>query len=664
MKTARFIAELKARGVYRVAALYAAGAWGLLQVADVLFPVLGLPDWSIKAVLVLGALGFPFALVLAWMFDLTPQGVVGASASETEAPLPKLSPVRIFEIILILVLTLLVGDLYFDRLAPGRTSSRPDSLRAEVSGASIAVMPFVNMSGVDAVEYFGDGLAEEILNLLAQLSELNVAARTSSFYFKDKDVDLTTIGQQLGVAHILEGSVRHQGNRVRVTAQLIAVSSGYHLWSDTYERSMEDIFVLQDEIAAKVVENLKVLLSSDSREVLAREHIIDTRAYDYYLQGRAYLRRPADQNTLSHAVKMFSRALEMSPNFANALAGVCDSELALYRITLSGDNYRRARTACERALALDAAAGPVHVALGNLYRESGEYEASLEQFERALALDGDAVDAVLGQADTLAKQGKDERAEEMYQRAIQLQPNYWSAYTSMGNYLFAQGRADDAIPYYQRITQLMPDSESALNDLGAAYYLSGDFQGAIDAFQQSLAVAPTAVAYSNLGANLYFLGKFEDSVAMYHRAVELAPDDFELWGNLADAYTHTERDADLAQPMYRNAISLALRQWEVNPADAFVLVALGHYHAGLGEREAAQDYTAKAMEAAPSDMYVHYYAALTWTHLNEPARAVAALESALAHGYPRHLVDVDAGFAALRDNAQFQQLTEQSSQGR
>jgi tetratricopeptide (TPR) repeat protein len=351
----------------------------------------------------------------------------------------------------------------------------------------------------------------------------------------------------------------------------------------------------------------------------------------------------------------------MSPEFANALAGICDSELALYRITLSGENYGRAKSTCERALSLDAAASPVHVALGNLYRESGEYEASLEQFELALALDSDAVDAVLGQADTLARQGRDSRAEEQYQRAIQLQPNYWLAYTSLGNYLFAQGRVGEAIPYYQRITQLMPDSASALNDLGAAYYLSGDFQGAIKAFQQSIAVAPTKVAYSNLGANLYFLGKFDESVAMYHRAVEFAPDDFELWGNLADAYTHTERDADLAEPMYRNAISLALKQQAVNPADAFVLAALGHYHAGLGQRGAAQDYTAKAMAADPGDMYVHYYAALTWTHLNDSARALTALESAMAHGYPHQLVDVDAGFIALRDNPRFQQLTGQAS---
>jgi TolB-like protein/tetratricopeptide (TPR) repeat protein len=656
MKTALFIAELKSRGVYRVAALYAAGAWGLLQVADVLFPVLGLPDWSITAVLLLGAIGFPFALILAWMFDLTPQGVVEASSVPAELPIPRLSLVRIFEIALILVLTLLVGYLYADRLVPQEKGARPSAATGDLSRASIAVLPFINMSGVDEVEYFGDGLAEEILNLLAQLDELDVAARTSSFYFKNKDVDLATIGHQLGVAHILEGSVRHQGNRVRVTAQLIELGTGFHLWSDTYERAMEDIFALQDEIAGKVVENLKVLLSSDSRKVLSRDVTVDPVAYDFYLRGRDYLRRPPDQDTLEAAGQMFTRAVGMSPEFASAYAGLCDSELYLFRITSRAEDYQSAERACKQALTLDGEAVPVYVALGNLYRESGQNSSSLKQFEQALALDERSVDALIGQADTLAREGQNALAEVNYQRALQLEPNYWFTYTRFGSYLFHQGRVEEAIPYLERITQLMPESESALNDLGAAHYLSGNFEQAVAAFQQSLQVAPSAVAFSNVAANLYFLGQFDEAVAMYHRAVELAPDDYELWGNLADAYSQSARGADLAAPMYRNAITLALAQLKLNPASGFAKAALGRYHAALGERDDALRYILQAVETAPSDMYVHYYVALGWASLGEASAAVDAIEQAIGHGYPLHLIAVDAGFKPLRETLRFRSL--------
>ncbi len=656
MKTRRFIAELKQRGVYRAAALYAAAAWGLLQVADVLFPVIGLPDWSIKAVLLLGAVGFPVVLVLAWMFDLTPGGLVDASATNADLPLPRLSPVRMLELLLILTLALLVGQLYYERLAPASTQPALAVPPEDVSQASIAVLPFVNLSGAEEVEYFGDGLAEEILNLLAQLDELSVAARTSSFYYKGKNVDVPTMGRQLGVAHVLEGSVRHQGDRIRVTAQLIAVDRGYHLWSKTYDRDLDDIFTLQDDIAGQVVSSLEVLLSSESRRVLDRELNIDTRAYDFYLQGRAYLRRPLSPNDLGVAVQMFARALDMAPDFAGAHAGLCDAELALYRITRSADEYNRAEAACQRALALDTAAAPVHVALGNLYRESGEYGDSLAQFDRALALDTDAVAAWLGKAETFAREGRDRPAEEAYRRAIALQPNYWSAYTGMGNFLFSRGRAAEAIPYYERICDLMPDSATALNDLGAAYYITGNFEAAVAAFEQSLAVEPTAVAYSNLAANLYFLRKFDESVEMYHRAVEQSPDDYELWGGLADAYSHTPDQKDLAAPMYRNAARLAARQLAVNPSNADTLAALGHYHAGLGERERALDYTRQAVDVAPGDMYVHYFAALTLSQLGMEANAIDALQRALDSGYPAGLIAVDAGFDSLAGSELFRSL--------
>jgi len=253
MDIRRFLAELRGRGVYRVAAIYAAGSWAILQIADVFFPILGLPDWAITSVLLATALGFPVAIILAWIFDVTPAGIVETDSTAINYGRLNLSFARLVELGLLLTLIGLVGFLFVDRLSPGEANESA-SIEADpsVKRNSVAVMAFENMSVDPSVEYFGDGLAEEILNLLARITEINVASRTSSFYFKGKQVDLREVGRKLGVGYVLEGSVRRSGNQVRVTAQLIEMETGFHVWSETFNRDYGDSFRIQDQIAREV----------------------------------------------------------------------------------------------------------------------------------------------------------------------------------------------------------------------------------------------------------------------------------------------------------------------------------------------------------------------------------------------------------------------------
>ncbi len=653
----QFIEELKGRGVYRVTAYYSAGAWVLLQVADVVFPALELPEWSITAVLVVAAVGFPIALVLAWMFDLTPEGVVEAHPVAAETGPHPWSRSHIIEFTLIIVLALLVGYLYLERLADQASATRPADAGPTSQATSIAVMPFVNMSDVADMEYLGDGLAEEILNLLAKLNELNVAARTSSFYFKGKDADIQTIGEHLGVEHVLEGSVRHHGNRVRVTAQLIKASDGFHLWSETYDRDLSDLFKVQDEIARKVVESLHILLPSANRGVISTKTNVDPAAYDYYLQGRAYLRSPRDASNYRIAVDLFEKAARASPKFADAYAGLCDGLLGLYAIDLDQENFTAAEAACHRALTLDRRAASVYIALGNLYRTSGQYEKAVDEFNMALSLNPGFADAYVGLGDTYLEADQADKAEPQYQRAIDLQPKYWHALMRMGNYLFRTGRMEEAIPYYMRISELMPESESAFNNLGAARFIVGDFELASAAWHRSLELAPSDVAYSNLATSLYFLGRFDEALTLYHKAVELAPDRFEIWGNLGDAYRHSEHGVEMAEPMYANAIKLAKKRLEINESDAETLSYVGHYHASIGQRAEALSYIDRAMALAPGSIYVNYNCATALAALGEPEQAVEALERALQAGYPLHIVLADANLENLRELPSFNALT-------
>lgn len=656
MELRQFISEMRNRGVYRVAAIYSAGAWALLQVADVIFPIIGLPDWSVTAVLVAAAVGFPVAIVLSWLFDLTPGGVVEAGPVAAAPPHYRWTIPHVIELTLIVLLTLLVGYLYAERLTlQDKPAPRSDGTAG--GRAAIAVMPFVNMGSASEMEYLGDGLAEEILNLLAKLGELDVAARTSSFYFKNKAVDIRDVGEHLGVSHILEGSVRQDADKVRVTAQLIAVSSGYHLWTETYDRKLDSVFDLQDEIAGQVVEQLQLLLSAESRDALSRSANIDPATYDYYLRGRAYLRMPRSAVNLKAAVELFRNAVARDASFADGFAGLCDSLLGLYSINLDKAMFHQAETACQRALVLDRRAVSVYVALGNLYRSSGQYQQAVNEFETALSLNNNSADAYLGLADTYLENDQDLLAQRAYQSAIDIQPNYWKAYMGMGNYLFSGGRAEEAIPYYRRITELMPDDGAALNNLGAAYFLSGEFALAAQAWESSLALDPSAITYSNIATSLYLMERYAEAVPLYHKAVELTPDHYEFWGNLGDTYTQIPEESDLAMPMYENAIRLADKRLQVNASDSDTLSLTAHYQARIGRRSAALENIERALSLSPQDMYVQILAATTFTTLGDHSRALQALEKSLELGYPWRMARADASLSKLRDMPEYKELS-------
>ncbi len=657
MDIRRFLAELKGRGVYRVAAIYAAGSWALLQVADVFFPIVGLPDWAITTVLAAAALGFPVAIVLAWIFEITPQGLVETDATGANFGRLHLSLARLVELGLLLALVSLVGFLYVERLTlqeqvaeatSGHSNGRP----------SVAVMAFENMSDDPSAEYFGDGLAEEILNLLARINELNVAARTSSFYYKGKDIDLREVGEKLGVGHVLEGSVRRSGDRVRVTAQLIEMNTGYHIWSQVYDRDYSDSFRIQDDIARQVVGSMQVFLSDSSADILNDRPDVDPQAYDYYLRGREFLRQSAGSENLDRALALFRKSIELDDEYAEAHAGMCDAQLALYRNEMDPQQFRNAEMACAEAISLDRAALPVYVALGNLYRLSGEYGASEVQIRKALDINPRAVSALESLALTLHADNRDEQAEASLREAIQAQPKNWHSYLTMGNFLFDTGRFDEAIPYYRRISELIPDHAGALNNLGAAHFMLNQFDEAAAVWTRSLEIEPTAAAYSNAASSLFFSGRYKEAVDMYHKAVELAPENFEFWGNLGDAYRFTDGLQELAEPMYRNAIKLASEHLEINPSDAITLILVAHYYAAVGEREEALQYHARATALAPDSMFVYYNSAILLSTLGEQDRALSALTRAIELGYSRDLIYADAGLAALRSDERFQDAVE------
>ena len=322
------IAELKRRNVIRMAGLYLVGAWLLVQVASTLFPAFGVPDWALRGLVIVLVLGFVPMLVFAWVFELTPDGIKrDAEVSRAESIAPQTA--RRMDRMIIAVLLLALVYFGFDRLvlAPRRdaalVASTTQSVAAQataqakptVSRNSIAVLPFVNMSGEAANEYFSDGISEEILNVLAGTPELQVAARTSSFAFKGKTMEVPAIAEQLKVRMVLEGSVRKQGDKVRITAQLIDAQTGFHVWSQTYDRKLEDIFVIQDEIARAIGDELKVKIAAVAGPGQRDGSTRNVAAYDLYLRGMALWHSRTEKGILE-AISLFEKAIATDPEQA------------------------------------------------------------------------------------------------------------------------------------------------------------------------------------------------------------------------------------------------------------------------------------------------------------------------------------------------------------
>jgi TolB-like protein len=320
-----FLAELRRRNVFRVAAAYLVVSWLVLQIVNVLTPALDLPGWVDGVVAVFLLAAFPIAVLLAWAFEMTPEGMRPTEAlPEGASPAPK--PARALDYLIITGLVVLVGLIGWQQLAPRSTAPLTPAAvatAADGTGASVAVLPFVDLSQAGDQEYFSDGISEEILNVLVRIPGLNVAGRTSSFAFKGRNEDLRTIGEALGVNHVLEGSVRRSGTRLRITAQLIRSSDGFHIWSETYDREIADIFDIQDEIAGAVANELAVSLGLDWQSG-AHSRTDDIVAYEKYLQAhQLYLLR--GEENMESAALLLHEVVARDPEFApawTALAGV------------------------------------------------------------------------------------------------------------------------------------------------------------------------------------------------------------------------------------------------------------------------------------------------------------------------------------------------------
>lgn len=386
-----FFAELQRRNVHRAAVFYAGAAWLLVQVATQVLPFFHIEERVVRWIVVAAVIGFPFVLLFSWFYEWTPQGIKRESEIERSASITPQTGKKLDRAI-IAVLGLAVVLLLANTLLP-RKQAEPAATPA-IPAKSIAVLPFTDLSPAHDQEYFSDGMAEELLNALAKVKDLKVAGRTSSFSFKGRNEDLRSIGQALAVANILEGSVRKQGNRVRITAQLIQVADGYHLWSETYDGDLTDVFDLQEHIARAITGQLQAILDGGQRQRLVPVATGSPEAYALYLRATTTFNR-RDGAHFPEAIAALQEAIRLDPKFARAHARLA----ALYAISTSVTSIDRyeadanAEREAQIAMQLEPALAEPHAALGLIYGQGRQQLAGRRELEQAVALDPDDVTA-------------------------------------------------------------------------------------------------------------------------------------------------------------------------------------------------------------------------------------------------------------------------------
>ncbi len=527
MKRSLF-AELRRRNVLRAGAFYAAAAWLLVQIATQVFPFYDLPSWAVRWVIGALACGFPFWIAFAWFYEFTPDGLKRESEVEPNESITHRTGRKLdFAIIgvLAVAVVLLVTDRFVLHHGVNEEATIP------IAEHSIAVLPFVNMSSDKEQEYFSDGITEELLNLLAKIPQLQVTARTSSFSFKGKNTAIPEIARTLHVAHVLEGSVRKAGNSVRITAQLVKAGTDTHLWSQTYDRKLDDIFAIQDEIAADVVKQLKVTLLGTA----PKARTTDPEAYALYLQA-VQLGRQHIADAFRQSDALYRKVLAIDPRYApawNGLAANFSSE-ADQGLLSNKEGFAQAREAVMKALAIDPQYAPAHASLGwiSMFGDN-DLAGAAQHFDRALALDPADPVVLHASASLLLLLGRLDETIALDETIVRRDPVNVTSLYNLGGAQRASGRLGASIASFRTVLSLAPGRGLAHAQIGNALLQKGDAQGALAEIEQE-----TSESWKMIGLPMVYYGLGRKADSDDALAALIAKDEKDWSYNIAYVYAY------------------------------------------------------------------------------------------------------------------------------
>src|SRR5216110_629213 len=517
MNPRTLFAELKPRNVYKVAVAYAVVAWVLIQAASIFFPAFDAPPWVMKIFIIVIIFGFPMALIFSWAFEITPEGIKLESEIEPSKSIKQRTGRKIVAVTI--ALAVLAAGLFVYQLV-GRDrwarrfnletaeGGRPGGASIPADQKSIAVLPFVNMSADKNDEYLSDGMTEELINLLARVPGLRVPGRTSCFAFKGKNEEgiFHQIGEQLHVGTVLEGSVRKAGDKLRVTAQLVKVADGYHLWSEDYDGDVKDIFTFQSNVAKRVVDALQMQLGTNETRALTKKPTENPEAYRLYLLGRNEFGKYSEAGWTS-SIRYYEQALKLDPNYALAYCGLADTYAYMGGVVMpSKEAVAKEKEFAQKALELDPELPEAHLSLACALGGAFDWRNAEIEFDRTIELNPNLAWAYEIYAWFLGGLGRLDEAIAKDKKAIELDPLNSFFQSALAYFLYHARRYDDAIVQIKKTLELDPASTLGRHFLGCCLLWKGDTAGAIAEFQRSKIVV-TGAWYQGLLGYAYAISR-------------------------------------------------------------------------------------------------------------------------------------------------------------
>jgi TolB-like protein/Tfp pilus assembly protein PilF len=500
VKIESFFAELKRRNVYKVAVAYAVVAWLLIQVATQVFPFFEIPNWVVRLVISSVAIGFPIALIIAWAFELTPEGI---KRTEIADAMPAAASGHKKHAWIYIAGTGAVISIALFFLGRYTVSNKPAALPNELSAKSIAVLPFDNLSRDPDNAFFAEGVQDEILTRLAKVADLKVIARTSTQRFKSAPENLSDIAKQLGVLNILEGSVQKANDQVRVNVQLINALTNTHLWAEIYDRKLTDIFAVESDIAKTIADALQAKLTGSEKQMMAAQPTTDTTAYELYHKGRSLWEKRSGDN-IPKAITFYEQAIARDPNYALAYAGLADAYVLLpsYTAASQRDAYPKAKAAALKSLQLDPNLAEAHTAVAKIYNFVDiDNKASIREFERAIELKPNDATAHhwLGSG-PLVNLGRFDEAITHGKRAVELDPLSQIMNTDYGTIFFYAKKCEESIALLRKALELDPTFGYGNQVLAIAYQAKGDLPHAIAQFEKAKQFSDDPIIAAQLAA--------------------------------------------------------------------------------------------------------------------------------------------------------------------
>ncbi|MEK6302968.1 MAG: tetratricopeptide repeat protein [Acidobacteriota bacterium] len=524
------------------------------------------------------------------------------------------------------------------------------------SPPTVLVLPLETVGAEEGSSFLGVGLAHAITTDLAKVGGLSVLSKAAGAgRVSVAGHGARELAYELGATILLEGEIMRSGSMIGVMARLTDAETGRVIWGEQFRGDAADLFSMQDAVCEGVAEALKLSISSEVRDQIARPATRNMDAFEFYSKGRAFLERREVKENIDFAIQMFEEALKLDRDFALAQAGLGEAFWHKYDETREGTWVDRAIAASDSALVLDPNQAQVHISLGIIYHGTGKIERAIEEFECAIQLQpmSDAAHRWLGRCYT--QEGEMERAIDYFQKAIHLRPGYWENYSRLGSCYYTFGRYLDAAEQFRRMITIQPDNYLGYDNLGAMYIYLGNYEEAAAMQRRAIEIYPNHRSYSNQGTAYFYLGRYDEAIAAYNTAISLNPRDDLYYGNRGDAYLRVGREQD-AHQQFQLASDLLKEHLSINQDDAQLLGRLAICQAKLQLRDGALAGIKRAIALEPRNTTLMYQEAVVYTLIGDIDTALQHLGNALAHGYSRSEAERDPDLEALRERPEYKAL--------